>query len=69
MAAAKKTAEKKAAPAAAAPAVPPAPRSSRAIAAHRKGHGFRRKMTGKVIKAKMQKTVVVECVTSSRDAL
>ncbi len=32
-------------------------------------HGFRRKMVGKVIKAKMQKTVVVECVTSSRDRL
>jgi small subunit ribosomal protein S17 len=26
-------------------------------------------MVGKVIKAKMQKTVVVECVTSTRDAL
>lgn len=32
-------------------------------------HGFRRKMVGKVVKAKMQKTVVVECVTSHRDAL
>lgn len=32
-------------------------------------HGFRRKMTGKVIKAKMTKTVVVEVVSSSRDAL
>jgi len=32
-------------------------------------HGFRRKMVGKVIKDKMNKTVVVECVTSTRDAL
>jgi small subunit ribosomal protein S17 len=38
-------------------------------AAHEKAHGFRRKMIGKVIKAKMQKTVVVEVVTHSRDAL
>jgi small subunit ribosomal protein S17 len=47
----------------------PAPKSSRMLAAPRKGHGFRRKMVGKVIKAKMQKTVVVECVTSTRDRL
>jgi small subunit ribosomal protein S17 len=32
-------------------------------------HGFRRKMVGKVISAKMQKTVVVEVVNHSRDAL
>lgn len=32
-------------------------------------HGFRRKMTGKVVKAKMTKTVVVEVVTSTRDSL
>ena len=32
-------------------------------------HGFRRTMVGKVIKDKMDKTVVVECVNSSRDAL
>ncbi len=32
-------------------------------------HGFRRKMVGKVIKDKMNKTVVVECVTARRDAL
>jgi small subunit ribosomal protein S17 len=32
-------------------------------------HSFRRKMTGKVIKDKMHKTVVVECVSYSRDAL
>ena len=37
--------------------------------AHEKAHGFRRKMTGTVIKAKMQKTVVVEVVTHTRDAL
>lgn len=65
MAATKKTPE----PAKSAPAVPPPAKSSRALAAPRKGHGFRRKMTGKVIKAKMQKTVVVECVTSTRDRL
>lgn len=39
-----------------------------AAAAH-EAHGFRRKMVGKVIKAKMAKTVVVECVTSTRDRL
>ena len=32
-------------------------------------HGFRRKMVGRVVSAKMQKTVVVEVVTHSRDAL
>ena len=32
-------------------------------------HGFRRKITGKVIKAKMKKTVVVECVNARRDPL
>ena len=32
-------------------------------------HGFRRKIVGKVIKDKMHKTVVVECVDYSRDAL
>src|ERR1700691_4204085 len=32
-------------------------------------HSYRRKMTGKVIKDKMHKTVVVECVSYSRDAL
>jgi len=32
-------------------------------------HGFRRKMVGRVISAKMQKTVVVEVVSHSRDAL
>ena len=65
MAAQKKAPEKKAAPAA---AVPEAPKSARALPTPRKGHGFRRKMVGRVIKAKMQKTVVVECVSSHRDA-
>ena len=32
-------------------------------------HGFRRKMTGKVVKDKMNKTVVVEVPKFSRDAL
>ena len=32
-------------------------------------HGFRRKLVGKVIRDKMHKTVVVECVSSSRDTL
>jgi small subunit ribosomal protein S17 len=32
-------------------------------------HGFRRKMVGKVVSAKMKKTVVVEVVTHQRDAL
>jgi ribosomal protein S17 len=32
-------------------------------------HGFRRKMIGRVLKAKMTKTVVVEVVTHRPDAL
>lgn len=32
-------------------------------------HGFRRKLVGKVIKDKMHKTVVVEVVSHTRDAL
>jgi small subunit ribosomal protein S17 len=32
-------------------------------------HGFRRKMVGRVVSAKMQKTVVVEVVSHSRDPL
>jgi small subunit ribosomal protein S17 len=32
-------------------------------------HGFRRKMVGRVISAKMTKTVVVEVVSHSRDPL
>lgn len=34
-----------------------------------KTHGFRRKMVGKVVKDKMHKTVVVEVVSYTRDAL
>jgi small subunit ribosomal protein S17 len=37
-------------------------------AAH-EAHGFRRKLVGKVIKDKMHKSVVVEVVSHSRDAL
>lgn len=36
---------------------------------HSGAHGFRRKMEGKVVRDKMNKTVVVECVTSRRDPL
>jgi len=71
--------EKKAAPAAkaaaapktGAPAVPKAPLSvaSAAAAAKEAAHGFRRKMVGKVVKDKMNKTVVVECVNARRDPL
>ena len=68
--------EKKAAPAAKvaapkAPAVPKAPLSvaSAAAAAKEAAHGFRRKMVGKVVKDKMNKTVVVECVNARRDPL
>lgn len=32
-------------------------------------HGFRRKIVGKVIKDKMNKTVVVECISARRDPL
>ncbi|MBN9163190.1 MAG: 30S ribosomal protein S17 [Myxococcales bacterium] len=53
----------------AAAAVPAAEKSTRTLAVEKAVHGFRRKMVGKVIKAKMAKTVVVECVTSSRDQL
>ena len=50
---------------------PPAPLStaSAAAAAKEAAHGFRRKMTGKVVKDKMNKTVVVECVNARRDEL
>jgi len=36
---------------------------------HEAGHGFRRKMIGRVVSAKMRKTVVVEVVTHRRDPL
>lgn len=45
-----------------------APKPSTPSVEH-EAHGFRRKIVGKVIKAKMAKTVVVECVSASRDAL
>lgn len=60
----------KAEKAAPAKAAAPAPaKSTRTLAVEKKTHGFRRKMVGTVIKDKMLKTVVVECVTSSRDQL
>jgi small subunit ribosomal protein S17 len=40
-----------------------------ASAASHEAHGFRRKLVGKVIKDKMHKSVVVEVVSHSRDAL
>ena len=40
-----------------------------AAATQAKSHGFRRTMSGRVIKAKMKKTVVVEVVNYSRDPL
>ena len=67
--------EKKApAPKAKAAKIPPAPLSvASAAAAHlaakEAAHGFRRKMVGKVVKDKMNKTVVVECVNARRDPL
>lgn len=63
--------EQKKTPAAAAAksAAAPAPESTRTLAVESSVHGFRRKMVGKVVKAKMQKTVVVECIVSSRDKL
>jgi small subunit ribosomal protein S17 len=36
---------------------------------HHEAHGFRRKMIGRVVSARMQKTVVVEVVTHRRDPL
>jgi len=38
-------------------------------AAVQEAHGFRRKMVGKVIKDKMNKTVVVETVSARKDPL
>ncbi len=73
MATEKKAPAAKAAPAvkSSAPAVPKAPLSvtSAAAAAKEAAHGFRRKMVGKVVKDKMNKTVVVECVNARRDPL
>ena len=64
MAATKKAAEKPAAKAA-----PAAPASSAAVGEKEVAHGFRRKMVGKVIKDKMNKTIVVECINARRDPL
>jgi len=73
MATEKKAPAAKAAPAvkSSAPAIPKAPLSvtSAAAAAKEAAHGFRRKMVGKVVKDKMNKTVVVECVNARRDPL
>jgi small subunit ribosomal protein S17 len=48
---------------------PPASKQATAEAAHKKEHGFRRKMVGKVIRDKMNKTVVVEVINARRDPL
>ena len=67
----KAPAAKVAAPKAAAK-VPPIPMSEASLAraaAKEAAHGFRRKMVGKVVKDKMNKTVVVECVNARRDQL
>src|SRR3954465_8940477 len=40
-----------------------------ASGAENTAHGFRRKIVGKVIKDKMNKTVVVECISARRDPL
>src|SRR5437868_5555751 len=43
--------------------------AAEAPGAEHEAHGFRRKLVGKVIKDKMNKSVVVEVVSHSRDAL
>jgi len=48
---------------------PAGPIEAKGAAPHQTQHGFRRKMVGRVVKAKMQKTVVVEVVTHRPDAL
>ena len=71
MATDKKAPAAKAAPKSAAkiPVAPQSEASLAKIAAQEAAHGFRRKMTGKVVKDKMNKTVVVECVNARRDPL
>jgi small subunit ribosomal protein S17 len=69
MATTKATKEKAAPAAPAAAKAPPPAKSSRTLAVEKTAHGFRRKMVGTVIKAKMQKTVVVECIRSTRDSM
>jgi len=65
----KAPAPKAAANAARVPAAPLSTTSAARAAAKEAAHGFRRKMTGKVVKDKMNKTVVVECVNARRDPL
>ena len=43
--------------------------SQQSQSAANEAHGFRRKIVGKVIKDKMNKTVVVECISARRDPL
>jgi small subunit ribosomal protein S17 len=69
MATEKKAPAAKAAKPAAIPSAPLSSRSLEKMAAQEAAHGFRRKMTGKVVKDKMNKTVVVECVNARRDPL
>jgi len=72
MATEKKAPAAKAAAPKAAAKVPPIPMSEASLAraaAKEAAHGFRRKMVGKVVKDKMNKTVVVECVNARRDQL
>ena len=65
-----KEASAKAAAAKAAPAAPSAPtgRHTPSMGEH-KTHSFRRRLLGKVVSDKMDKTVVVEVVRRSRDAM
>ena len=69
-------APKAAAPKAAAPAKPAASAAAKAAApapaptdGEHKTHSFRRRLLGKVVSNKMQKTVVVEVVRRSRDTV
>ena len=70
MAKTEKTAPAKAAPKAAPAkvAVPKAPASAHLLA-EKTTHSFRRKIVGKVVKDKMNKTVVVECISARKDPL
>jgi len=45
------------------------PGTAPAVTHNNEAHGFRRKMVGRVTSDKMDKTVVVECVTARRDPL
>ncbi|RYG20579.1 30S ribosomal protein S17 [bacterium] len=49
------------------PQQPAAPLSKAQL--HEVAHGYRRKMVGKVVSSKMDKTIVVECVNQTRDTL